>query len=116
MSEIIAEAKNLKISARKARIVAETLGGKSAALTLETLKFEPKKAGLMIGKVLKSAIANATNNNKSDEKKLIIKQVVVNEGQDMKRSRARSRGMAHAILKKSSHIKVILEDTNGTKS
>ncbi len=112
MTEVIAEAKNVKISARKARIVAETLAGRNALPTLETLKYEPKKAGLMIAKVLKSAIANATNNNKLDEKKLIIKQVVVNEGQDLKRSKPRSRGMAHPILKKSSHIRVILEDKN----
>lgn len=110
MSEIIAEAKNVRISARKARLVGETLSGKSALLTLATLKYEPKKAGLMIAKVLKSAIANATNNNKLDEKKLVIKQVIINEGQDLKRSRPRSRGMAHAILKKNSHIRVVLED------
>jgi large subunit ribosomal protein L22 len=110
MTQVTAEAKNLRISARKTRLVSQTLVGKNALLTLETLKFEPKKAGLMIAKVLKSAIANATNNSKLNEKKLIIKDVVVNEGQDLKRSRPRSRGMAHAILKKSSHIRVVLEE------
>ncbi len=112
MSEIIAEAKNVRISARKARLVGETLSGKSAVASLTTLKYEPKKAGLIISKVLKSAIANATNNNKLDEKKLVIKQVVINEGQDLKRARPRSRGMSHPILKKSSHIKVVLEEIN----
>lgn len=110
MSEIIAEAKNVRISTRKARLVAETLRGKNALATLETLKYEPKKAGLMIAKVLRSAIANATNNNKLDDKKLTIKEVVVNEGQDLKRARPRSRGMSHPILKKSSHIRVVLEE------
>ncbi len=111
MSEIIAEAKNVRISARKARLVGETLSGKNALSTLETLKYEPRKAGLMIAKVLKSAIANATNNNKLTDKKLVIKQVIINEGQDLKRARPRSRGMSHPILKKSSHIRVILEES-----
>lgn len=112
MEQIIAEAKNLRISTRKARLVAKSLSGKNATSSLEILKFEPKKGGLLIAKVLKSAIANATNNLKLDDKKLVIKEVVVNEGQDLKRYRPRSRGMAHPIIKKSSHIKVILEETN----
>lgn len=111
MNEVTAESKNIRISARKARVVARSLSGKNAMVTLESLRYEPKKAGLVIAKVLKSAIANATNNNKFDDKKLVIKQVVVSEGQDLKRSRPRSRGMAHPILKKSSHIKVILQET-----
>ncbi len=106
----IAEARNVRISTRKARLVGETLVGKSALTTLEVLQFEPKKAGLMIAKVLKSAIANATNNDKLDEKKLVIKDVVINEGQDLKRFRPRSRGMAHPVVKKSSHIRVVLEE------
>jgi large subunit ribosomal protein L22 len=114
--DISAEAKNLRISTRKARLVASTLSGKSAVGVLEMLKFEPKKAGGQIAKVLKSAIANASQNNKLDEKKLVIKEIIVNEGQDLKRYRPRSRGMSHPILKKSSHIKVVLEETNGTKS
>ena len=109
---VVAESKNARISTRKARLVAKTLSGRSAAAVLETLRFEPKKAGMQIAKVLKSAIANATQNNKLDEKKLIIKEVIVNEGQDLKRFRPRSRGMAHPIVKKSSHIKVVLEGAN----
>jgi len=112
MIQITAEAKNLRISARKTRLVSQTLIGHSAKESLESLKFEPKKAGLLIAKVLRSAIANATNNNKLDEKKLMIKDVIVNEGQDLKRARPRSRGMSHPILKKSSHIRVILEEIN----
>ncbi|HSX58076.1 MAG TPA: 50S ribosomal protein L22 [Candidatus Saccharimonadales bacterium] len=107
---VSAEGKNLRISTRKVRLVAKTLSGKNATSTLEVLKFQPKKAGSVISKVLKSAIANATNNNKLDEKKLIIKEVVVNEGQYLKRFRPRSRGMAHPIIKKSTHVKVVLED------
>lgn len=110
MEQVIAEAKNLRISARKARLVAKTLAGKNASLSLEVLKFQPKKAGLLISKVLKSAIANATNNEKLDEKKLVIKEVVVDEGRGIKRFKPRSRGMAHPIIKKSAHIRVVLEE------
>jgi large subunit ribosomal protein L22 len=110
MTNVFAEGKNLRISTRKARLVAETLVGKNASNSLESLKYQPKKAGNLISKVLKSAIANATNNNKLTEKNLVIKDIVVNEGQVFKRFKARSRGMAHPILKKSSHIKVVLEE------
>ncbi len=112
MNNVFAEGKNLRISTRKARLVASTLVGKNAVNTVESLRFQPKKAGLLISKVLRSAIANATNNNKLSEKKLIIKEIVVNEGQVLKRSRPRSRGMAHPILKQSTHIKVVLEEAN----
>ena len=112
MDNVFAEGRNLRISTRKARLVAATLVGKNAVNTLESLKFQPKKAGLLISKVLKSAIANATNNNKLSEKKLVIKEIVVNEGQVLKRFKPRSRGMAHPIIKKSSHIKVVLEEVN----
>ena len=110
MEQVIAEAKNLRISARKVRLVAKTLTGKNATVSLEVLKHQPKKAGLLIAKVLKSAIANATNNAKLDEKKLTIKEVVVNEGRALKRFKPRSRGMANPIIKKSAHIKVVLEE------
>lgn len=112
MDHVIAEGKNLRISTRKARLVARTLVGKNATSTLETLKYQPKKAGQVISKVLKSAIANATNNNKMTEKKLIIKDITVNEGKFFKRFRPRSRGMAYPIIKKSSHIRVVLEEGN----
>lgn len=108
--DVMAEAKNIRISTRKARLVARNFVGRNAIGALETLKFEPKKAALPLSKVIKSAVSNATNNLKLDEKKLTIKEIVVSEGQDLKRFRPRSRGMAYPVLKKSSHIKVILEE------
>ena len=108
--EVIAEAKNIRISPRKVRLVAEELTGKKALEAVESLKFVPKKASLPLSKVIKSAISNAKNNNKMDEKKLIIKEVVVNEGPKLKRFLPRSRGMVHPILKRSSHIRVVLEE------
>ena len=108
--EVIAEAKNIRISPRKVRLVAEELAGKKALEAVESLKFVPKKASLPLSKVIKSAISNAKNNNKMDEKKLIIKEIVVNEGPKLKRFLPRSRGMVHPILKRSSHIRVVLEE------
>src|SRR3989344_5203565 len=108
--EVIAEAKNIRISPRKVRLVAEELAGKKALEAVESLKFVPKKASLPLSKVIKSAISNAKNNNKMDEKKLIIKEVVVNEGPKLKRFLPRSRGMVHPILKRSSHIRVVVSE------
>lgn len=106
----IAEGNNLRTSTRRARLVAGNFVGKNAVQSLESLKFQPKKAGHMIAKILKSAIANATHNDKLDENKLMIKEITVNEGQNLKRWRPRSRGMANPIIKKSSHIRIVLEE------
>ena len=107
--EIVAEAKNIRKSPRKVRLVAAKLRGQSPETALENLRYLDKAAALPLSKVIKSAVANATNNLKLDSKKLTIKEVRVNEGPVLKRYEARSRGMAHPILKRTSHIKVILE-------
>ena len=107
--EVTAEAKNLRISTRKARLVADGLVGKKAAAILEQLRFVSKRAALPLSKVIKSAVSNATNNKKLEEKNLLIKEIKVNEGPTLKRSIARSRGMTHPILKRTCHIKVVLE-------
>ncbi len=108
--EVVAEAKNIRISARKVRLVAADLSGKKAQEAIESLKFVPRKASLPLSKVIKSAVSNAKNNNKMDEKKLIIKEVIVNDGPSLKRFLPRSRGMVHPIIKRSSHIRVIVEE------
>jgi large subunit ribosomal protein L22 len=107
--DIIAEAKNIRKSPRKVRLIASTLRGQNPEAALEFLKYTHKGAALPLSKVIKSAMANATNNMKLDAKKLTIKEVLVNEGTVLKRFEARSRGMAHPILKRTSHIKVVLE-------
>ena len=107
--ESMAEAKNIRKSPRKIRLVADGLRGQNPEKALEVLKFTPKAAALPLGKVIKSALANATNNLKMDKEKLIIKEILVNEGPVLKRFKARSRGMAHPILKRTSHIRIVLE-------
>lgn len=108
--DVEATGKNIRISPRKARLVAKDLAGRNAQEALESLRFVQKKAALPISKVIKSAISNATNNNKLDSKKLIIKEVVINEGPSLKRFLPRSKGMAHPILKRTSHIKAVLSE------
>lgn len=105
----MAEAKNIRKSPRKIRLVADSLRGQNPEKALEVLKFTPKAAALPLSKVIKSAMANATNNLKMDKEKLIIKEILVNEGPVLKRFKARSRGMAHPILKRTSHIRIVLE-------
>lgn len=107
--DIRAEAKNIRKSPRKVRLVADGLRGQNPILVLEGLKLSNKSASLPLSKVIKSAVANATNNLKLDGTKLIIKEILVNEGPVLKRYEARSRGMAHPILKRTSHIKIVLE-------
>jgi large subunit ribosomal protein L22 len=107
--DIIAQAKNIRKSPRKVRLVADGLRGQNPLLVLQALKVNNKSASLPLSKVIKSAVANATNNLKMDSKKLIIKEILVNEGPVLKRYEARSRGMAHPILKRTSHIRVVLE-------
>ncbi|OGY25755.1 MAG: 50S ribosomal protein L22 [Candidatus Woykebacteria bacterium RIFCSPHIGHO2_01_FULL_39_12] len=110
--EVIAEAKNVKVSPKKARLVAATIRGKGATKALESLKFITKKPSIAISKVIKSAISNATHNYSLKEDNLVIKELTINEGQYWKRFRPRSRGLVSPILKRTSHIKVILEESN----
>ncbi|MEX0622198.1 MAG: 50S ribosomal protein L22 [Candidatus Woykebacteria bacterium] len=110
MVEVIAEGKNLRISPKKVRPVAENLRGKKAEDVLETLRFVQKKAATPISKVLKSALANAKQNKNMSTSGLVIKEVIVNEGPMYKRYRPVSRGAVHHILKRTSHIKVVLEE------
>jgi len=85
-----------------------------AADALERLKFVPQKAARLISKVIKSAIANAENNNNLDPASLTIKQALIGEGITIKRYSPRARGSASAIRKRTSHIKIILTDQHNT--
>ena len=99
-----------KISAFKAREVTREIQGKPALDALAELKLIPKKAAPMIFKVLKSAIANAENNNNIPPELLVIKEAVIGEAPTMKRIMTRARGSAGAIRKRTSHIRIVLTD------
>jgi large subunit ribosomal protein L22 len=110
MTEVVALAKNLRVSAKKVRPIARNLTGKNALEAIGILRFVPKKGSIPLSKAIKSAIANAKQNDKLKEESLSIKEILVDEGPTLKRFRPVSRGSAHPILKRTSQIKVVLED------
>tara|TARA_Y100000817_G_C16692092_1_gene470913 strand:- start:172 stop:513 length:342 start_codon:yes stop_codon:yes gene_type:complete len=99
-----------RISAQKCRLVANSIRGLKVDKALEFLEFNNKKASQMILKVLESAIANAENNNSLDIDELKVKNILVDEGPTGKRYMPRARGRVNQILKRSSHITVIVSD------
>jgi large subunit ribosomal protein L22 len=99
-----------KISAFKAREVTRAIQGLPVSAALDLVAFSPKKAALMISKTLKSAIANAENNNNLRVDGLVVKEAIVGEGPTMKRMMTRARGSGSSIRKRSSHIRIVLTD------
>ena len=98
------------MSPSKAGEVTRMIQGKSASAALELLRAVPRKAARSIEKTLKSAIANATNNAKLAADVLIVKEAVANEGPRLKRFQPKARGSAGPIIKRTSHIQIILTD------
>ncbi len=94
----------VRLSPRKARLVADLVRGKSALQALDILEFTNKKAARVIKKTLASAIANATNNFKMDEDKLVVSTIMINEGPVLKRIMPRAMGRADIIRKPTAHI------------
>lgn len=102
--------KNARISARKVKIVIDNIRGKNVDEALAILKFTPKAASPLVEKLLKSAIANAENNNMMNRKDLYVAQVYANQGTTMKRIRAATQGRANRIRKRTSHITIVLKE------
>ena len=111
--EVAAKLKGARISAQKARLVADQVRGKGVEDALDLLTYSNKKAAHIIKKVLDSAIANAENNEGADVDELKISSIYVDEGMTMKRLRARAKGRADRILKRSCHITVKVADEEG---
>src|ERR1044071_3358071 len=99
-----------KISAFKAREVTRAIQGLPVSAALDLVAFSPKKAAALVNKTLKSAVANAENNANLKVDGLVVKEAVVGEGPTMKRMMARARGSGSRILKRSSHIRIVLTD------
>jgi large subunit ribosomal protein L22 len=104
--EVAAKLRNAPIAAQKGRLVADQIRGMPVEKALNVLKFSTKKAAAIIRKVLESAIANAEHNEAADIDELMISTVFVDEGATQKRIRARAKGRANRILKRSCHITV----------
>ncbi len=108
--EVAAKLKGARISAQKARLIADQVRGMPVEEALSLLEFSPKKAAHIVKKVLDSAIANAENNEGADVDELKISSIYVDEGMTMKRLRPRAKGRADRILKRSCHITVKVAD------
>jgi large subunit ribosomal protein L22 len=106
MMEISAKLSNAPLSAQKARLVGDQIRGLPVEKALNTLKFSTKKAAEIMVKVLESAIANAEHNESADIDELFVSTVFINEGSTLKRVRARAKGRANHILKRTCHITV----------
>jgi len=102
--------KYARISPFKVREVTREIQGLPVSAALDLLAFTPKKASFLIGKTLKSAIANAENNANLKPDGLVVKEAVVGEGPTLKRMMARARGSGSRILKRTSHIRIVLSD------
>src|SRR5437868_13723188 len=99
-----------KVSPFKVREVTREIQGLPVSAALDLVAFSPKKAATLVNKTLKSAVANAENNANLKVEGLVVKEAVVGEGPTVKRIMARARGSASRILKRTSHIRIVLTD------
>ena len=99
-----------RVSAQKACFVLDAIRGKDVGTALGILAYNPRYASSLIEKILKSAIANAENNNGMDVSKLYIQECYANNAPTMKRIKPRAQGRAYRILKRTSHITVVLNE------
>ena len=106
----MAKMRYAKLSAQKARLVADQIRGLPAEQALNQLRFSTKKAAGVMRKVLESAIANAEHNEGADIDELKVAAVMVDEGPKMKRMRARAKGRGNRIIKQTSHLTVTVSD------
>jgi large subunit ribosomal protein L22 len=110
MMEVGARLKGAKISAQKARLIADQIRGKDVGEALNILNFSTKKGAHIVRKVLESAIANAEHNEAADVDELSVSKIYVDEGLTMKRIRPRAKGRADRILKRTCHITLAVAD------
>lgn len=108
--EVAARLRGARISAQKARLVADQVRGLKVDRALNVLTFSPKKAARIVKKVLESAIANAENNEGADVDELKVSTIYVDEGLVMKRVKPRAKGRADRISKQTCHITIKVSD------
>ncbi|MCK9468372.1 MAG: 50S ribosomal protein L22 [Porticoccaceae bacterium] len=108
--EVAAKLRGARISAQKARLVADQVRGKGVEEALDILAFSPKKAATLVKKVLESAIANAEHNEGADVDELKVSSIFVDEGMTLKRIKPRAKGRADRIFKRTCHITVKVAD------
>jgi len=108
--EVKAVSKYLRVSPQKVRMLIEAVKGKPVEAGLNALKFMPQKAAKILEKTVRSAVANADQNPDIDVDALIILNITADQGPTLKRFRARARGRGARILKRTTHITVILAE------
>ena len=108
--EAKAVAKYIRISPQKARLVADVVRGQDVETAITTLRFMPKKAARILRKVIESAVANAEQTETIDVDTLYVKEIQINGGPMLKRFRPRAMGRATRILKRTSHITVVVDE------
>lgn len=108
--QAIATAKYIRVSSRKMKFICDMVRGKNLDEALTLLKFTPKKGAKVLEKVVTSAAANAENNFNMDRDNLYIAEVYANQGPTLKRWRPRAQGRAFQILKRTSHISVVVKE------
>ncbi|MBU1547932.1 MAG: 50S ribosomal protein L22 [Deltaproteobacteria bacterium] len=108
--EAKALARYIRISPQKARLVADLVRGKSVDHAINALRFLPKKGARLLKKVIESAVANASQNESIDVDTLYVKSIFIDGGPMLKRIMPRAQGRANRILKRTSHITVVLDE------
>jgi len=108
--EVKAILKYVRISPQKVRCIIETVKGKPVQTGLDMLKFMPQKAAGIVEKIVRSAVANANQRSGMDVDTLVIRNIIADQGPMLKRFAARARGRGTRILKRTSHITVILTE------
>jgi large subunit ribosomal protein L22 len=108
--QVAAKLKHARISPQKCRLVADLVRGQPVGLALATLRFTPKKGAELVRKVLESAVANAENNLSADIDELKVEVITIDEAPSLKRFHARAKGRGNRIVKRNSHITVLVGD------
>lgn len=108
--EARAQAKMVRISSRKVKLVIDLVRGKTVGEAFAILAFTPRAASPVVSKLIRSAVANAEHNYNMDVEKLYVKEIYVGEGPTLKRFRPRAQGRATQILKRTSHITAVVAE------
>ncbi|WP_138204940.1 50S ribosomal protein L22 [Haloimpatiens lingqiaonensis] len=108
--EARAKACYVRMSSTKVAVVLDLIRGKDVNEAFAILKYTPKRGADVIGKVLKSAVANAENNYDLDKNRLYVAEAYANQGPTLKRFRPRAQGRAYRILKRTSHITLVVKE------
>jgi large subunit ribosomal protein L22 len=108
--EVRAKQRYVRISPQKVRMIVDAIKGKPAEDAINALKFMPQKSAGIVEKIVRSAVANADQNTSIDIDDLVVRNLIVDQGPTLKRFKARARGRGSRILKRTSHITVVLAE------